>query len=385
MAMHADAALSGGGASTFGTGPPPLALYDLIGQKGSPVSYAYSCDMSVVGEEAEDEDKEEAQEEGNNTHNTSEPPPPPQRHPSPPAHGSDDAHEQQPHIDTPTRPSADLTRYTQPPPPPPPPPTDYSRPPISQHQTFPQPSPKRPTDWQRIRYMTVPGRAHKAQLEAWVSGWSESVGELGEETYCACADSTATTTESSSTLPLTREASRADVDNKQKGGLQQQPQHEEQKEIETGRKTGVSFTCRNCARQPSPAIIPDQELVFPPASGAGRVAMKCKLVWKRIVGRTVLRGGGKSLTPDQGRKGQGHPADADTPNISQTAGGGGYDVDDGADDDEDADDEEVDIDKLSLSSKGRRAGDDIADRQARLRRAQRLLRKERRNGTREAG
>ncbi|KAB5536568.1 hypothetical protein GE09DRAFT_1226626 [Coniochaeta sp. 2T2.1] len=384
MAMYADAALSGGGASTFGTGPPPLALYDLIGQKDSPVSYAYSCDMSAVGEEADaGEEDEKAREEGNSTHYTSGPPPPPQRHPS---RGRDDAHEQQQPNDAPTRP----TSYTQPPPSPPPPTTDHTRPPISQSQTFPQPSPKRPTDWQTIRYMTVPGRAHKAQLEAWVGGWSESVGELGEETYCACADSTAATTESSSTPPLTREASRADVDSKLKGGLQQ-PQHEEQKETEMGGRKGpgpgpgVSFTCRNCSRQPSPALIPDQDLVFPPASGAGRVAMKCKLVWKRIVGRTVR---GKSVSPADARgrgSGQGQPANgAHTPNLSQTADkGGGYDVDE--DEDEDADDEEVDIDKLSLSSKERRAGDDIADRQARLRRAQRLLRKEGRNGVRAAG
>jgi len=71
---------------------------------------------------------------------------------------------------------------------------------------------------------------------------------------------------------------------------------------------------------------------------------------------------------------------ANTP-ISQTGGHGGYDEAD------DEDDDEVDIDKLSQSSRDarvRRVGDDIAERQARLRRAQRLLRKESRK-MREAG
>jgi hypothetical protein len=386
MLMYHDMALPGGATSSYGTGPP-LALYDLIGQKGASVSYAYSCDMSVLGEEEEAAQKNDdvvvisklqsttslpAHERGSHEdkHTTQDPSTVPDKvHQR--SQTSDDSYTQ------PTLPQI-LSH----------PNLDEARPPITQRETFPQPS-KRP-NWQMIRYQTTPGRAHKAQLEAWVSGWSAAVGELGDDTYCACADSVAlprshggaSDRPPSPAVTLTRDEK--DLVQIQPGGggvgggRLGLPRGRARQHGGLGQpRRSVSFVCHNCARQPSPAVIPDHhELVLPPASGAGRVAMKCKLAWRRIVDRAVRR---PSQSPDKLRNGvQEDDRPGSTTPLSRGVGlgggdDGGYDHDNEDDDDND---DEVDLDKLSRSSEGdRRAGHDIAERQARLRRAQRLLRK----------
>ena len=197
-------ALPGGGASSYSTGPP-LALYDLIGQKGPPISYAYSCDMSVLGEEDEEDQGHSAAPSSHNAAAATPSPHEPDRRDE-----QADTTRDEP---TPIRDQApppqqqrqvEDTTDTQPQPtqPPQPPPLE-TRPEITQRETFPPASARRP-NWQTIRYQTVPGRAHKAQLEAWVSGWSAAVSELGDETYCACADNAANrrfSSSSSSTDP----------------------------------------------------------------------------------------------------------------------------------------------------------------------------------------
>ncbi|KAJ9138973.1 hypothetical protein NKR19_g7660 [Coniochaeta hoffmannii] len=395
--MYKDMALPGGGASSYSTGPP-LALYDLIGQKGPPISYAYSCDMSVLGEEDEEE-------QGHSTvpsdrHNAAA---------APPSHGSDRREEkedtaqeeQKPIRDEPSQQRVEDTKTdtrlqnTQPPQPPP----LETRPEITQRETFPLASARRP-NWQTIRYQTVPGRAHKAQLEAWVGGWSAAVSELGDETYCACADSTAARRRSSSSSSSSLGGKDHHPEKKHqrksaathRGLLRQRSDGGREGRAAAGAAApaGVSFVCRNCARQPSPAVIPDQEFAFPPAGGAGRMAMRCKLVWKRIVGRASRR---QCPGPDEQLGGGGAAGGLEdtaarpvSPTPLSQAQQGGY----GGDyDEEDDDDEEVDIYRLSDNSSrggggGGRAGNDIAERLARLNRAQRLLRKGSR-GMREAG
>ncbi|KAH8905604.1 hypothetical protein BR93DRAFT_811810 [Coniochaeta sp. PMI_546] len=365
--MYKDMALSGGGASTYAAGPP-VALYDLIGQKEVPVSYAYSCDMSAVGEEEE----EEREDDTVPSYHTAVSPSPPIG-----AYGSDeagDSHGSKTRDETPDQARREgawgdsrLSHPFQ----------AETRPQITQRETFPQTA-KRP-NWQTIRYQTMPGRAHKVQLEAWVSGWSNAVWELWDETYCACADSTAAPDgrpsppatmsrdssypkgrgdDSTSTNTGTAETERG----RQKGDATAAPTSEPRPDV-------VASVCRNCSRQPSPNIPPDQEFVLPPTSGVAKMALMCKLAWRRILDRT-----GSRQSPDRQGRGPDSDMPATTP-ISQAGGHGGYD-------EEDDEDGEVDVDKLSRSSKDghvRRAGDDIEERQARLRRAQRLLRKEGRN------
>jgi hypothetical protein len=230
----------------------------------------------------------------------------------------------------------------------------------------------------------MPGRAHKAQLEAWVSGWSADIGELGDETYCACADSTAAA-DGRHSPPLTQETPEMTRTKRWLGERRSasdcgaESERGRQKEDATATPTSarsnpIPTVCQNCSRQPSPSITPDQEFVFPPTSGVEKIALRCKLVWKKIVDSAVRR-----QSPDKQGRGRDNDRPANTP-ISQAGEHGGYD-------EEDDEDDEVEVDKLSGSSKDgavRRVGDDIAERQARLRRAERLLRKESRK-MREAG
>lgn len=356
-------------ASSYGTGPP-LALYDLIGQKAPPISYAYSCDMSIVGEEDEQEPEDDTVPP---YHSTPIPPPP---HASM-SHEGDTTQESQTRTEMPQQHHPEEIQSDAQPQHPLPSTTEI-RPPITQRETFPQTSSKRP-NWQTMRYQTTPGRAHKAQLEAWVSGWSAAVGELGDETYCACADG------HSSSPPGT--PSRRDDGKEQTERGRQKADATTSGSGPRAGGVGVSFVCRNCSRQPSPAVIPDQEFVFPPAAGgpAGRMALRCKLVWKRIVDKTVRRRSSPDNLGGEDGGGRGGLEDGRAANapVSQAGGyGGGYD-----EEDDEEDDDEVDVDGLSRSSReggAPRGGDDIAERQARLRRAQRLLRKGS-AGMREAG
>lgn len=402
--MYKDMTLSGGGASTYSHGPP-LALYDLIGQKEAPVPYAYSCDMSIVGEEDEREDDTVP------SYHTVVSPPPPIGGASDGSGRDDDDldldnshHGPETQDEETPRQSGGFERSHQPgrgqrtgPD------TDAARPRITQRETFPQTPTKRP-NWQTIRYQTMPGRAHRAQLDAWVGGWSAAVGELGDETYCACADSTAAAAgdarrssprptmsrngkylveKISSELVGTRRSSGTShrevvVDNR--GRQTEEEEEEEDATVPPARLSiPVASVCHNCCHLPSPPVAPDDEFVFPPAGGAARVALACKLAWRRIVGRASGR---------QGPAASPRPVVADALPVSQGGGGRrGYDNKEEYDEEDyDNDDEEVDVDKLSLSSRGSRTrGVDIAERQARLRRAQRLLRKAAGGTTREAG
>jgi hypothetical protein len=115
-------------------------------------------------------------------------------------------------------------------------------------------------------------------------------------------------------------------------------------------KKQVGFAkCHNCSRQPSPLIAPGEDFVF--STGPNRIVLRCKVVLKSIFGgrrqlnlktceqQPVLRWEGEEKM--------------------------------------DEDDDEVNLDQLSRSSKGlKRPGEDIAERRARLRRAQKLLRGE---------
>lgn len=358
--MYHDLAMSTGGASAFSSGPP-LALYDLISsQKAAPMSYAYSCDMSVLGEE-----DEEQQENGPSDQSAASPPLP-----------ASESHDRNTIHDPTTTAAASYPMLNQlsgdtlgnsilhPPS------NTEIRPRITQRETFPQTA-KRP-NWQMIRYQTAPGRADKEKLDAWIGGWSESIGELGDETYCACADSTVAASSSRSSLHLHEHKTREYPVTVGTVGTEKITTASDPDCADTSAETPplVSFmSCPNCLRQYSPAVIPDADFAFPPASGAGKMALKCKLVWKKIFDRTVYR------RQDSPKK---HERATDTP-VSQTAlRGAGYG------EGEDEDEEELDVDKLSASSGEGRAGDGIAERQARLRRAQRLLRKESRK-MREAG
>lgn len=355
MAMYKDTALPGGGAdSGFGAGPP-LALYDFIGQKAQQTSHAYNCNMPILGEEEEEEEKRE---DGSAAwcHNAAAMPP---RASSSQEEENATAYTEI-QAEIPRRRSYDSQGNSQP---------QLSRtetrPHIAQRETFPRSAAKRP-NWLTIRYPTVPSRSNQAQLDAWVSGWSAAVGALGDETYCACAESTAAN--------LARRSSSSSL-NSQAGknqtplaGTDRPGRHRHRRRhqdvtaaVAAEGPWGVSFVCPHCSREPEPTVIPEQDFVFPPASGPGRMVLKCKLVWKRIVGRTVRR-----QSPDKLRCGAGLPGDA-----SFLPGGALYDAEDGDDENEG----EVDLDRLSASSRRGRAGVDIAERQARLRRAQRLLRK----------
>ncbi|OIW35045.1 hypothetical protein CONLIGDRAFT_39764 [Coniochaeta ligniaria NRRL 30616] len=375
--MYKDMALLGGGASSYSAGPP-VALYDLILQKESPMSYAYSCDMSIVGEEEREDDTVPSY------HSAASPPPPIG---APDSDEEDNAHGPGTQDETPDR-SAGYTyeaegdcqpgQLSRPQTP--------GRPQITQRETYPQTA-KRP-NWQTIRYQTMPGRAHRVQLEAWVSGWSAAVGELGDETYCACADSTAAAAPDDCSPPPPGGGRRRNSDRGAGADAETGRGRRREEDATTTTPTSsrpdlvASVVCHNCSRQPSPSVAPDQDFVFPPSTGAGKMALKCRLVWQKIVGRTVGRQGSDKQGRTTGRDNFG-AANAYT---SQTVGHGGYDKEDYYEDDDE--DDEVDVDKLSRSSKEghvRRVRDDIAERQARLRRAQRLLRKESSRNMRQAG
>lgn len=237
---------------------------------------------------------------------------------------------------------------------------------------LPRLSPPRRPNWQTIRYQTMPGRTDKDKLAAWIGGWSDDIEQLGDETYCACADSTASPADADA-LPTLKIKKKKSFMNPTAGAKRNRKNYRVMVEDDsnntrssTGKepredtlttpttpeadrpKKRVDFAvCQNCARHPSPAIAPDADFVM--SSGTNRVVLRCKVVWRSIFG-------GRQQKPvlDQSTKKQWE---------EQSAG------DDGGNEEED-----VDIDALSRSSKGfRRPGEDIAERQARLRRAQKLL------------
>jgi hypothetical protein len=363
MDLYKDMTLSGGpcGATTYNPSPL-LALHDFIGQNAAPISsYAYS--MSVLREEDEEEQYEQP-----SFHN--ELPPPqdnnevnnhnpyqegrPEEEPIPPNHQDED--EAQPNGG---RPSPDATTRPQP----------------THWKTAPQTTTKRP-NWQTIRFQSLPGKhGDKTQLEAWIGGWSAAVGELGDETYCACADSTVVAPIGGECSSITSEQGKRKKEwlSECRGSDDTQTdrgRRREQEEEQIPRP--ISFAlCRTCSRQPSPAIVPDQEFSFGPTSGTGKIALRCRVVWRSIVGRLVGRQQQRSDVVRHGER-EG-PGLKNSTAVSQTQQRDyGYD-------EEGDDDDEVDVDKLSRSSgeggQIRRAGDAIAEKRARLRRAQRLLSK----------
>lgn len=188
-AMHEDAMSISSGRPASPYDPTPLlALHDFLDQKVPIYTHSYSRGMGTLVEEDEEEDSEDEvvispmnnrQELGRNESTTNQP--------------QEEARDQQklsrPKLVTTLRYQETnyvplrQTNQDQPPQP-----MSRSR---SSPADIPQTCPPRRPNWQTIRYQSVPGRTNKDKLAAWIEGWSEDIGQLGDEAYCACADSTA--------------------------------------------------------------------------------------------------------------------------------------------------------------------------------------------------
>jgi hypothetical protein len=375
--MHEDIMSVSSGRPASPYDPTPLlALHDFLDQKVPTYTHSYSRDMGTLVEEDEEQDSEDEvvispinnrQELGGNESTTSQP------------------QQQAPDWQKLSRPRLITTpRYKE---------TkvvqtqranqDHLPQPMSRSKSspadIPKTSPPRRPNWQTIRYQSVPGRTNKDNLAAWIEGWSEDIGQLGDEAYCACADSTACPREHDTPPALKMKKKKSfrnstacseKRDRKNYQVMDEVPNHDSRESSSAGAdvrnfvasstpelpdagvtlkaKKQVGFAiCQNCSRQPSPLVAPGEDFVF--STGPNRIVLRCKVVLKSIFGgRRQLKLNTFGQQP-----------------ISQWVG----------EEKMDEDDDEVNLDQLSRSSKGlKRPGEDIAERRARLRRAQKLLR-----------
>lgn len=350
MDLYKDLALPAGHSP-----PPLLALHDFLGQKAPSVPYGYTHDMVTVKEE-----EEPAEDDGEVPSFHSEPVVWAQEEKSGRHHGDQPV---TPPIILPNISSQSNASSTTTP---------------QQQQVTRRPRP----NWQTIRYQTLPGKGDKARLAEWVAGWSADIGELGQETYCACADSVTAAAPSAqtSTQPLPSPSHTTGKKRGKGGGeatLADEPETDRSSSVSsssssagstgTAPTTHTNTVCSNCSRLPSPAIVPDQDYFFSSHSGGGGLIVRCKVVFKTVMGGFMGGGKKKQQQQQQGVWARNLPA-ASATNMGwrHTQATPPYEGE------EEEDEEEVDIDRLSRSS---RAGDEIADKRARLRRAQRLLNK----------
>lgn len=250
---------------------PPLALHEFLGQKAPPlmVTYRYTNDMmcpSMDGEGPIRSDECQASRQsraatGPGQYARSSRPDSPSWRSSSPSCSRPDrpcrlprttepGHEHQQHENRPVGPPG--------------------------HSSQPQlPTPPEQSDWQSARKQLFDSNAKAGRAADWIRGWSMSVSEHGTETYCACGDNLTTSEAGSPSSLSPRKHPRGRIVKKLAWGIRgngaRNPLSHKQSQKAAGKgKTAVTATapktlaapsppvvCQSCGRLIAPAVQPD--------------------------------------------------------------------------------------------------------------------------------